>query len=95
MSVYFMASIRIRDEQEYQRYLDRTDAIFHKYGGTYLAVDKEPVKLEGTWDYSRAVLIRFGSRKDFEAWYRSAEYQEILRHRLSAADCDTILIEGK
>lgn len=95
MSVYFMVNIRIRDEQEYQLYLDRADDIFSRYKGTYLAVDKKATVLEGEWDYSRAVLIQFESRADFEAWYESAEYQEILQYRLSAADCDALLIEGK
>jgi uncharacterized protein (DUF1330 family) len=90
-----MANIRILDEQEYQRYVDRTDEIFSRYNGTYLAVDKKPGVLEGKWNYSRAVLIRFASKADFEAWYFSPEYQEILRLRLSAAECDSILIEGE
>ena len=94
MGVYFMASIRIKDEQEYQLYLDRADDIFSRFHGTYLAVDKQATVLEGVWDYSRAVLIQFESRADFEAWYESADYQEILQHRLSAADCDSILIDG-
>jgi uncharacterized protein (DUF1330 family) len=51
--------------------------------------------MEGSWDYSRAVLIRFNSEEDFNAWYQSEEYQQILRHRLKAATCDTILIKGK
>jgi len=90
-----MASIRIKEEQEYQLYLDRADDIFSRYNGTYLAVDKQATVIEGEWDYSRAVLIKFNTRQDFDAWYSSAEYQEILRYRLSAAECDTILIEGK
>lgn len=95
MSVYFMVSIRIKDEREYQSYLDRADEIFSRFGGTYLAVDKHPRVLEGDWDYSRAILIQFESKSDFEAWYESADYREILQHRLSAADCDGILIQGK
>ncbi len=94
MGIYFMASIRIKDVQEYQSYLDGSDEVFRKYKGSYLAVDSRPDVLEGTWDYSRAVLIRFETRDDFEAWYTSPEYQEILGHRLSASECDTILIEG-
>lgn len=66
MSLYFMVNIRIKDEQEYQLYLDRADDIFSKYNGSYLAVDKKVTVLEGN-----------------------------LRYRLSAAECDTILIKGK
>ena len=94
MSVYFMASIRIHDPREYQKYLDHAGEIFTRYNGEYLAVDKDPEILEGMWEYSRAVLIRFGTREDFEAWYRSDAYQEILKYRSAAADCDTILIHG-
>jgi len=95
MSYYFMASIRIRDDREYQKYLDRADEVFARYKGTYLAVDNEPQVLEGDWDFHRAVLIRFESREDFKAWYDSPDYQDILKYRLHAADCDTILVRGK
>ncbi len=94
MSVYFMASIRMKSEQGYERYLEHSEKIFNRYRGTYLAVDDKPEVLEGEWNYSRAVLISFDTRKDFNAWYRSEEYQEILRHRLFAAECDSILIQG-
>ena len=95
MSVYFMASIRINSDQEYQGYLDRSEEIFSGYRGTYLAVDNKPRVMEGTWEYTRAVLIRFDSQEDFDAWYHSADYQEILRYRLSASHCDSILINGR
>ena len=95
MSYYFMANIRVRDEKEYQKYLDPSGEIFSQYNGTYLAVDASPKLIEGNWDYSRAVLIRFESREDFENWYRSDGYQKILKYRLAASDCDSILIQGK
>ena len=95
MSVYFMASIRINDPEKYQKYLDRASDIFSKYKGNYLAVDKNPKVLEGGWNHSRAVLISFETKEDFDAWYESHEYQEILRYRLESAESNTILIQGK
>jgi uncharacterized protein (DUF1330 family) len=94
MSVYFMANIRINDDMEYQQYLERSDEIFARYKGSYLAVDNTPEVLEGEWTYSRAVLISFDKQEDFDAWYRSDDYQEILKYRLSASECDTLLIQG-
>jgi uncharacterized protein (DUF1330 family) len=94
MSYYFVANIKINDQQEYQKYLDGVDEIFEKFNGEYLAVDEKPEILEGNWSYSKAVLIRFNSKQEFEKWYYSADYQEILKFRLSAAICDSILIEG-
>ena len=94
MSVYFMANILIGDDQDYQLYLDRSEEVFARYKGSYLAVDNKPEVLEGEWSYSRAVLIRFDTKEDFDAWYRSDEYQEILQYRLSASKCDSILIQA-
>ena len=94
MSYYFIAQISIHDEAGYQKYLDGAGEVFKKYNGRYLAVDSEPVLLEGKWDCTRIVLIEFNSRNDFDAWYHSEDYQGILQHRLGAADCDTILVKG-
>lgn len=95
MSFYFSANIRINNPEEYQKYLHKADEVFSKFNGKYLAVDNSPVLLEGKWDYSKAVLIKFDTRLDFENWYNSDDYQMILKYRLSGASCDTILIEGK
>lgn len=94
MSCYFIALIRIRDEAEYQKYLDGADAVFTKYKGRYLAVDDSPETLEGAWEGGRAVLIEFPDEAELKRWYLSPEYQGLLRHRLAAADCDTLLVKG-
>ena len=94
MSYYFIAQIKINNKIEYQKYIDKAGDIFKKYNGEYLSVDNEPVILEGEWDYTRTVLIKFKSKNDFIDWYNSEEYKEILEYRLKAADCDTILIKG-
>lgn len=94
MSYYFIAQIRINDENEYQKYIDKSSQIFKKYKGRYLAVDNEPIRIEGSWEYTRIVLIVFDGREDFDAWYESDDYQQILQYRLKAADCDTILVKS-
>ena len=94
MKHYFVAQIKIKDEIEYKKYIDKAGDIFKKYNGNYLSVDNEPLILEGKWDYTRTVLIEFESKKKFEDWYNSNEYKEILAYRLKAADCDTLLIKG-
>jgi uncharacterized protein (DUF1330 family) len=94
MSYYFIARIRITDPVEYKKYLDKAGDIFRKYKGRYLVLDDEPEILEGTWDYTRIVVIEFKSKDEFNAWYSSPEYQKILKHRLNASDCNTILAKG-
>jgi uncharacterized protein (DUF1330 family) len=90
MTHYFAARIRIFDPVEYEKYLDKFDEIFSGYKG----IDESPVLLEGDWDYTKYVLIKFNSKQDFEDWYYSDDYQAILKLRLNASKCDTLLIEG-
>jgi uncharacterized protein (DUF1330 family) len=85
----------MKDEKEYEKYIKKSSAIFNRYNGEYLAVDNEPIVLEGKWNYSRCVLIKFCNKEDLQAWYNSVEYQEILKYRLAGADCDTIILDGK
>jgi uncharacterized protein (DUF1330 family) len=94
MSCYFVAQIRIHDQKEYENYLENVDEIFSKYKGEYLAVDENPTLLEGNWNYTKSVLIKFKNKQEFQEWYYSEEYQSILKYRLSASDCDSILIDG-
>ena len=94
MSYYFIAQINIKDSIAYQKYLDKAKEVFRKFNGTYLVVDDKPDILEGDWNYTRTVVIKFNNRKDFDAWYNSEEYQEILKYRLSASVCNTILTKG-
>lgn len=91
---YFVAQIKINNHEEYQKYLNKFDDIFSRYKGEILAVDETPVILEGCWLYTKSVIVKFNCKEHFEDWYYSNDYQEILKHRLSASHCDTILIEG-
>ena len=94
MSVYFVAQIKIHDEAEYSKYLQNVDEVFSRYRGKYLAVDTNPIVLEGEWNHDRMVLIEFPDKDAFEEWYTSPEYQRILQHRLNGATCDTVLVRG-
>jgi len=95
LSVYFIAQIEMKDPEVYQKYLDKAGEVFSKYNGEYLAVDDSPVILEGEWDYTRVVLIRFPSEEELKRWYMSEEYQELLQFRLKGAKCDTLMVKGK
>ena len=93
MSAFFVANVKIKDETNYSRYLEKVDTVFSKFNGKYLTVDKNPEILEGQWDYSLFVLIEFPDTASLKNWYYSDEYQEILKFRLSGADCNNIMVE--
>ncbi len=94
MAFYFVAHTRIIDPNEYARYLERFDEIFSKFKGQYIAIDECPVIIEGNRNYNKSVLIKFHSREDFEDWFNSEDYREIMKHRLKSSESDIILVEG-
>ena len=80
--VYLIALINIADRDTYARYEAGFMDIFSQYKGTMLAVDDNAATLEGQWDWTRTVLIRFPSAADAEAWFYSAAYQDIAHYRV-------------
>ncbi|MCK4855203.1 MAG: DUF1330 domain-containing protein [Bacteroidales bacterium] len=76
MSYYFNAQIRIKDKTEYQKYIDKSGEVFNKYKSRYLAVDNEPVRLEGKWNHQPRSRI-FGIFKQVESIY-FIYYEKIL-----------------
>ena len=95
MCSFFIAQIKIHDWDEYEKYLEGYDRIFRKYNGEVLAVEDSPTVLEGTWPYTRTVVIRFPSQAETMRWYESAEYQQLAKHRHKASKADVILVKGR
>lgn len=85
MSYYFVAQIKIKDTAEYAKYEAGFLEIFAKYEGEALVVDNDPSVVEGDWDFTRMVVLRFPNRDLAESWYKSEAYQKLMRHRLNAS----------
>lgn len=94
MSYFYTVEIKITNEKVYENYLKDCDEVFSRYRGKYLAVDDEYEVLEGAKEVTRMVLMEFDSKEEFQRWYFSKEYQEILKHRLQGAECTGTLIKG-
>lgn len=93
MSCYFIANIKINDEETYRKYLAGARNVFRKFNGKYRVVTETPEVREGKWSYTKVVLIEFPSKKDLDDWYYSDEYQALLKYRLEAAVCDTLVVD--
>lgn len=94
MPYYFVAQIEIEDRNEYSIYESGFLEIFQKYKGKMLAVDEDPKLYEGTWPYTRTVLVEFPSEIDANNWYKSEDYTELAKHRKKASNGNLILIKG-
>lgn len=92
MSCYIIAQIKIHDRKEYEKYESGFDEIFKKYKGIIVAIDEDPVVLEGDWPYTRTVLIRFPNEEEARRWYESPEYQKLAEHRHRASTGNIVLV---
>lgn len=92
MSVYIINNMVIRDRDEYQKYERAFLPTFLPFGGEVLAVQDDPKPREGQWPYTRTVLLRMPSEEAARAWYESAAYQAIVRHRWNSTDSNVVIL---
>ncbi|WP_163849712.1 DUF1330 domain-containing protein [Pseudooceanicola aestuarii] len=90
---YWIANVRVTDEEAYGRYAALAGPAIAKHGGEFLARAGRYVQLEGR-DRSRNVLAVFDSLEAAEACYHSPEYQEALSHARDASERDLLILEG-
>ena len=94
MSHYIIAQIDIADRAQYANYESGFMEIFAKYAGKLLAVDEQPRLLEGSWPYTRTVLIEFPTAEAALDWYQSEEYQDLAKHRFASSSANITMISG-
>jgi uncharacterized protein (DUF1330 family) len=92
MAVFVVAQIEIHDPVAWRRYAERVGATLEGHEVQVLASDDAPLALEGEWFGPRTVILRFPTREEALAWYRSAEYQEASRFRIAAATSAIALV---
>ena len=92
---YMIVKLTVTDGEAYNNYRAGFGDVFQQYGGEILAASAEPTVLEGEWEASVTVIIRFDSRTEALEWYNSDGYQELVRIRQSASTGEFILIDGR
>ena len=63
-------------------------------GSTLLSFDQKPEVLEGRWHGSQTVVLEFESVEAAREWYNSDIYQEAVKLRQAAADCNGVIVSG-
>ena len=92
MAVYIIAQILIHDRSEYDQYDAGFMAIWEKYDGELLSVDESPQVLEGAFEATRSVLLKFPTREAAIAWATSPEYVELAKHRRAGGITNSIMV---
>ena len=94
MQTYAVAHMyKVRMGPDIVEYLQRIDATLTPFGGRFL-VHGDPVEvIEGEWP-GHLIVIEFPDRRNAQAWYRSPDYQEIVRLRTGNSDSDVVFVDG-
>jgi uncharacterized protein (DUF1330 family) len=93
MPAYWIAHVKVSDEEAYRRYAALATGAIEGHGGRFLARGGRHLQMEGA-DRPRNVVVEFPSLEAAEACYRSPEYQAALAHARDAAERDLVLVEG-
>ncbi|OBA86495.1 hypothetical protein A5662_27115 [Mycobacteriaceae bacterium 1482268.1] len=59
-----------------------------------LAFDTNAEQIEGKWHGTQTVLLEFESPEAAREWYNSDAYQEAVKVRQAAADCNGAILHG-
>lgn len=94
MAAYLIVTTDIHDAEAYERYKAAVPVFIRKHGGEYLARGGTVEVLEGAWNPSRIVLLRFPSMTHVRAFLDDPDYRPLKALRHSAAKTNLVVVEG-
>lgn len=90
---YWIGRVDVTDPEQYKNYVAANAEPFRKYGARFLVRAGQFENPEGG-SRSRNVVIEFPSYQAALDCWHSPEYQAAIRHRVSAATIDLVIIDG-
>lgn len=90
---YWIGRVDVTDPEQYKNYVAANAEPFRKYGARFLVRAGQFENPEGG-SRSRNVVIEFPSYQAALDCWHSPEYQAAIRHRVSAATIDLVIVEG-
>ena len=93
MSIYLVAQVDIKDKERFLDYQNAVLPFLEEKQIEVLAVDDSPTTIEGEETGNRMVIVRYDNREAFDAFWQSAEYQEMAKIRFESADTTINLVQ--
>ena len=93
MSIYVVAQVHIKDKERFLEYQNTALPFLEEKQVEVLAVDDSPTTIEGEETSNRMAILRFDNREAFDAFWESAEYQEMAKIRFESADATINLLQ--
>ena len=94
-NAFVIVQIAINDPDGYHQYeIAGHQEIFDRFSGKVVGLDENVEIVEGSWPYTRTVLIEFPTKELARAWYESDEYQAVVGLRHGAATSNLVIVSG-
>lgn len=94
MSAYIIADVDVTDPLQYEEYKRWSSAAIQAHGAEVLVRGGAVTVLEGDWQPSRVVVLRFPTVAAARAFHDSPEYRRAREARAGAAVMRMITVEG-
>ncbi|MDE2397746.1 MAG: DUF1330 domain-containing protein [Burkholderiales bacterium] len=94
MAAYLIADSNVTDPERYAEYRKLSSLAIAAYGAEICVRGGAVTPLEGGWEPSRIVVLKFPSIEKARAFYASAEYGRARQAREGAAVMRMIAVEG-
>lgn len=91
MSIYVIGAIDIEDPEIYKIYGEKGLPSLQSSSVEIVAVDNNPVLIEGELPAKRIIVLKFESQDEMEKWYKSDSYQAALPYRLKSSKTSFLL----
>jgi uncharacterized protein (DUF1330 family) len=92
---FVVVQIAINDRDQYHQYETAGHLeIFDRFSGKLVGADENVEIVEGSWPFTRTVLIEFPSKELARAWYESDEYQAVVGLRHSSTTSNLVIVSG-
>lgn len=90
---YLIGNYKLTNPDAYQAYVPAVLETLEAHGAKVLVADYDSETVEGT-SQSVSVVLQFNSKSAARAWYKSAEYQEIVSLRTDNSEGFILLTDG-
>ena len=94
MSAYLIFDGKVHDAARYEDYKRQVPALIARHGGEYLVRGGGFEVIEGSWNPTRIVLLKFPDRAAIRAFFADPDYQPLLKLRHAIADSHAVAVDG-
>ncbi|MEN9315704.1 MAG: hypothetical protein RIS35_2097 [Pseudomonadota bacterium] len=95
MAAYVIADVEVSDPEQYRQYQALSPGAIAAAGGEFLVRGGRTETLEGDWQPSRMVVLKFATFESAKAFHESVLYQQARTKRAGATrHFNMIVVDG-